>query len=61
MTVPVPVYREMPGWKEDLTGMTQASELPEELKAYISFLEEELEVPIGIVSVRPDRTQTIHR
>jgi len=56
-----PVYREMPGWKEDLTGMTEASELPEELKAYISFLEEELEVPIGIVSVGPDRTQTILR
>jgi len=56
-----PVYREMPGWKEDLTGMTEASELPEELKAYISFLEDELEVPIGIVSVGPDRTQTILR
>ena len=56
-----PVYREMPGWKEDLTGMTEPSELPEELKAYISFLEDELEVPIGIVSVGPDRTQTILR
>jgi adenylosuccinate synthase len=56
-----PVYREMAGWKEDLTGMTKASELPKELRAYISFLEEELEVPISIVSVGPDRTQTIHR
>jgi len=56
-----PVYREMPGWKEDLTGMTEPSELPEELKSYISFLEDELEVPIGIVSVGPDRTQTILR
>jgi adenylosuccinate synthase len=56
-----PVYREMPGWKEDLTGMTAADELPKELQAYISFLEEELQVPISIVSVGPDRTQTIHR
>ena len=56
-----PVYREMPGWKEDLTGMTEAAQLPKELQAYISFLEDELEVPISIVSVGPDRTQTIHR
>ena len=56
-----PVYRELPGWKEDLTGMKEASELPKELRAYIGFLEEELEVPISIVSVGPDRTQTIHR
>jgi adenylosuccinate synthase len=56
-----PVYHEMPGWKEDLTGMTRSDELPKELQAYISFLEDELEVPIGIVSVGPDRTQTIHR
>jgi adenylosuccinate synthase len=56
-----PVYHEMPGWKEDLTGMTQADQLPKELQAYINFLEAELEVPISIVSVGPDRTQTIHR
>jgi adenylosuccinate synthase len=56
-----PVYKEMPGWKEDLTGMTEASELPEALMSYIHFLEEELEVPIRIVSVGPDRKQTILR
>ena len=56
-----PVYREMPGWKEDLTGMTEASELPEALMSYIHFLEEELEVPVRIVSVGPDRKQTILR
>jgi len=56
-----PVYHEIPGWKEDLTGMTEAAQLPKELQAYISFLENELEVPISIVSVGPDRTQTIHR
>ncbi|MDX1332163.1 MAG: adenylosuccinate synthase [Robiginitalea sp.] len=55
-----PVYHEMPGWKEDLTGMTEAAQMPKELQAYISFLEDELEGPIRIVSVGPDRTQTIH-
>ena len=56
-----PVYTELPGWKEDLTGMTQADQLPKELMAYIEFLEVELGVPIKIVSVGPDRKQTILR
>lgn len=56
-----PIYSEMPGWKEDLTTMTDASQFPKELNDYIAFLEAELEVPIKIVSVGPDRTQTIHR
>jgi len=56
-----PVYTEMKGWKEDLTGMDQAAQLPKALNDYIEFLEKELEVPIKIVSVGPDRKQTIHR
>lgn len=56
-----PIYTEMKGWKEDLTKMTNESELPQALNDYISFLEKELEVPIKIVSVGPDRKQTIHR
>lgn len=56
-----PVYTELPGWKQDLTGMTQANQLPKELMAYIEFLEGELGVPIKIVSVGPDRKQTILR
>jgi adenylosuccinate synthase len=56
-----PVYTELPGWKEDLTRMTEAAQLPENLKKYIEYLEEALETPIKIVSVGPDRTQTIHR
>ena len=56
-----PIYTEMKGWSQDLTKMTTADELPNELNAYIDFLEKELEVPIKIVSVGPDRTQTIHR
>ncbi|SFR81259.1 MULTISPECIES: adenylosuccinate synthase [Maribacter] len=56
-----PVYSEMDGWKEDLTKMTSADQLPKALNEYIDFLEKELEVPIKIVSVGPDRTQTILR
>ncbi|HDZ04050.1 hypothetical protein LCGC14_0133130 [marine sediment metagenome] len=56
-----PVYSEMDGWKEDLTKMTSADQLPKALNEYIAFLEKELEVPIKIVSVGPDRTQTILR
>jgi adenylosuccinate synthase len=56
-----PVYVELPGWKTDMTGMQSEDEFPEEFNAYISFLEEELEVPIKIVSVGPDRAQTIIR
>lgn len=57
----VPVYKELKGWSKDLTKMTQAEELPAALNDYIDFLEKQLEVPIKIVSVGPDRLQTIHR
>ncbi|TPN84805.1 adenylosuccinate synthase [Aquimarina algicola] len=56
-----PIYTEVKGWSEDLTQMTEASQLPKELNDYIAFLEKELETPITIVSVGPDRKQTIHR
>lgn len=56
-----PLYVELPGWKTDLTAITSEDEFPEELNNYLSFLEEELEVPIKIVSVGPDRAQTIFR
>lgn len=56
-----PVYVELPGWKTDLTKMKSEEEFPEEFNAYLSFLEEQLETPIKIVSVGPDREQTIIR
>ncbi|EAR00959.1 adenylosuccinate synthase [Maribacter sp. HTCC2170] len=56
-----PIYTEMKGWSQDLTKMRKAEEMPKELNDYIDFLEKELEVPVKIVSVGPDRTQTIHR
>jgi len=54
-----PIYTEFKGWKADLTGMSKYDELPKELKDYIAFIEKEVEVPITIVSVGPDRKQTI--
>ena len=54
-----PVYVEKKGWKQDLTGLTTYSDLPEELKEYIEFIEEYVGVPIKVVSVGPDRKQTI--
>lgn len=56
-----PVYTEMKGWDKDLTKLDAEKDFPKELNDYIEFLEKELEVPIKIVSVGPDRTQTIHR
>ena len=54
-----PVYIEVKGWNTDLTELTKTDELPSELVEYISYLEKELETPITIVSVGPDRKQTI--
>jgi len=54
-------YTEFKGWKDDLTKMTDKNQLPKELLEYIAFIEKETEVPIKIVSVGPDRKQTILR
>ena len=56
-----PIYVELPGWNTRLPGITSEDEFPEELNNYLSFLEEELGMPIKIVSVGPDREQTITR
>lgn len=56
-----PVYIEMKGWNKDLTGLSSPNEIPAELDAYIDFIEKETGVPIMIVSVGPDRKQTLIR
>ncbi len=56
-----PIYTEFSGWNEDLTNMTEDAQMPKALNDYIDFLEKELEIPITIVSVGPDRKQTIVR
>ncbi len=55
-----PVYKTLPGWSEDLTKARSWNELPATAKSYIEFLATELKVPVSIVSVGPDRRQTIH-
>ena len=54
-----PIYTEFKGWQADLTSLTTFESLPKELKEYIEFIETAVEVPIKIVSVGPDRKQTI--
>ncbi|MFO0435735.1 MAG: adenylosuccinate synthase [Sphingobacteriaceae bacterium] len=54
-----PVYTSVKGWSCDLTGITDKAKIPTELMDYIKFIERAVETPITIVSVGPDRTQTI--
>ncbi len=54
-----PVYEKMPGWDEDISGITNYEDLPQNAKNYIKRVEELLETPVKIVSVGPDRKQTI--
>lgn len=56
-----PVYTPLKGWKKDLTGLNSLEQIPAELNDYIAFIEREVGVPISIVSVGPDRTQTLIR
>lgn len=56
-----PIYVTIPGWKTDMTSMKSEEEFPQAFKDYIAFLEKELETPITIVSIGPDRSQTIER
>mgnify|MGYP006289802379 FL=1 len=56
-----PVYETLPGWNEDLTGLADEADFPPALQSYIDYLEKALETPITVVSVGPDRKQTIVR
>lgn len=56
-----PVYAELPGWNTDMTKFTSEEQFPKEFSDYIAFLEKELETPIRIISIGPDREQTIVR
>lgn len=55
------VYKDLPGWKTDLTQMTSEQQFPQQLRDYISYIEKETATRITIVSVGPDRAQTIMR
>ncbi|MBE7630109.1 adenylosuccinate synthase [Tenacibaculum piscium] len=54
-------YTEFKGWEDDLTKMTSAEQLPKNLLDYVAFIEKETGVPVTVVSVGPDRKQTINR
>ena len=56
-----PVYKTFRGWQQDLDACTEFEEFPAELKNYVAFIEEVLQVPIVLISVGPDRQQTITR
>ena len=56
-----PVYKEFKGWNVDMTKFTSEEQFPQEFNDYINFLETYLETPIKIVSIGPDRDQTIIR
>lgn len=56
-----PIYKELPGWKTDMTGFTDESQFPQAFKDYVDFLEDFLGTPIAIISIGPDRAQTIIR
>ncbi len=56
-----PVYQSLPGWRTDLTSITDAAQFPQPLRDYLAFLEKELQVPVTIVSVGPDRESTLFR
>jgi len=56
-----PIYKEIEGWKEDLTNLNDLDNAPQALHNYITWLEKTLETPITIVSVGPNRTQTLHK
>ena len=56
-----PIYKELPGWKTDMTQFISEEQFPEAFSQYVKFLEDFLETPITIISIGPDRAQTIIR
>lgn len=56
-----PVYETLPGWDDDITGCKNFDELPENAKSYVKFIENSLNVPVGLIGVGADRNQTITR
>ena len=56
-----PVYKTLPGWSADVTQARNWTDLPREARDYVLFLEEQIGVPVSIVSVGPDRAQSIFK
>lgn len=60
-TIIEPIYTELQGWEEDITGIRNFDQLPDALKDFITFIEKQTGVPVTMVSVGPDRDETIFR
>jgi len=56
-----PVYEKFKGWKEDISNIKSFAELPETFKSYMQYIEDEIKVPIKIISVGPNRNETIQK
>jgi adenylosuccinate synthase len=56
-----PVYERFPGWSEEIHDVRSLNDLPENARRYVSALEQQAGVPIALISVGPERTQTIER
>lgn len=56
-----PGYKTFPSWKEEITGIKEYTDLPSELKSYINFIEQEIKLPVKIISLGPERNQTIFK
>ena len=56
-----PVYEVLPGWKTEIRGIKKYEDLPENCRKYIEFIEKELEVPVKMVSIGPERHEIIYR
>lgn len=56
-----PVYTELAGWQEDISGIKEFIKLPDSLKKFVEFIEKQTGVPVTLVSVGPDREETIFR
>ncbi len=59
LSIAKPIYRTLPGWKQDITGIRRLADLPPQARAYLDTIAELLEFPVEIVSVGPDREQTM--
>ena len=57
----IPVYKEFKGWKADVSKINNLKDTPKELLEYIEYIEKEINIPISMISVGPDRTETIYR
>jgi adenylosuccinate synthase len=54
-----PIYEDLPGWSEDITGARTREDLPDAARAYVEFIEAQAGVPISTISVGPEREQVI--